>query len=302
MRLAASGALDQLPDEARQALQEAIDSLAGNTGLTLNLALAYGGRQEILHAALHAGPSGCSRANSSPTRSRGRVRQGPVLARTARSRPGDPHQRRGPAEQFPALADGLFRNPHHARCCGPISASGICCWPWPTSRTGSAVSAPCPTTGPGRRGPDRGLPAGPRPLEATAEGPAVTEETRQTPSDPARLRALAPLPEGRHPAPPGGHPGGRSLPLPDHPARRPVFPGAGRPDHPAGPARVLRPDAGQGLPALRAAGLFLRPGHQLVRLAPGRRRAADPDRQPAADHGPRALPHRTCPGPWATSP
>ena len=53
VRLTASGALDLLPDKARQALQKSIDSLAGNEGLTLNLALAYGGRQEILRAALH---------------------------------------------------------------------------------------------------------------------------------------------------------------------------------------------------------------------------------------------------------
>ncbi|MEN8005594.1 MAG: polyprenyl diphosphate synthase [Candidatus Krumholzibacteriota bacterium] len=52
VRLTASGALDLLPEKARDALKEAIDSLAGNTGLTLNLALAYGGRQEILRAAL----------------------------------------------------------------------------------------------------------------------------------------------------------------------------------------------------------------------------------------------------------
>ena len=52
VRLAASGALDQLPDKARRALQETIDALTGNTGLTLNLALAYGGRQEILWAAM----------------------------------------------------------------------------------------------------------------------------------------------------------------------------------------------------------------------------------------------------------
>ncbi len=52
VKLAACGALDQLPDKANQKLNEAIDALAGNTGLTLNLALAYGGRQEILQAAL----------------------------------------------------------------------------------------------------------------------------------------------------------------------------------------------------------------------------------------------------------
>lgn len=50
VRLVASGDLGQLPEPARLGLQKVIDSLAGNTGLTLNLALAYGGRQEILHA------------------------------------------------------------------------------------------------------------------------------------------------------------------------------------------------------------------------------------------------------------
>jgi len=52
VQLTASGALDQLPDRARRGLQDAIDSLAGNDGLVLNLALAYGGRQEIVHAAV----------------------------------------------------------------------------------------------------------------------------------------------------------------------------------------------------------------------------------------------------------
>jgi undecaprenyl diphosphate synthase len=52
VRLAACGALDQLPEKTSRALQDAIDALAGNTGLILNLALAYGGRQEILQAAL----------------------------------------------------------------------------------------------------------------------------------------------------------------------------------------------------------------------------------------------------------
>lgn len=52
VRLAACGDLSQLPGKARDALQGAIESLAGNTGLILNLALAYGGRQEIVQAAL----------------------------------------------------------------------------------------------------------------------------------------------------------------------------------------------------------------------------------------------------------
>jgi len=40
-----------LPEEVRCELEEAIASTAGNTGLTLTLALSYGARQEILQAA-----------------------------------------------------------------------------------------------------------------------------------------------------------------------------------------------------------------------------------------------------------
>ncbi len=51
VRLVASGDLDQLPAPAREGLLMVIDHLKDNTGLCLNLALAYGGRQEILRAA-----------------------------------------------------------------------------------------------------------------------------------------------------------------------------------------------------------------------------------------------------------
>jgi len=50
VRLVASGELDAIPARAREALLESIDALSGNTGLTVNLALAYGGRTEILRA------------------------------------------------------------------------------------------------------------------------------------------------------------------------------------------------------------------------------------------------------------
>jgi undecaprenyl diphosphate synthase len=54
VRLVASGDLSQLPAAAREGLLAVIDHLKDNTGLCLNLALAYGGRQEILHAARRA--------------------------------------------------------------------------------------------------------------------------------------------------------------------------------------------------------------------------------------------------------
>lgn len=51
VRLTATGDLESIPERARRALQDACDTLAGNDRLTLNLALAYGGRAEIVRAA-----------------------------------------------------------------------------------------------------------------------------------------------------------------------------------------------------------------------------------------------------------
>ena len=50
VRLLVCGEREMLPPGAREALQRAEIQLAGGDGLTLNLALAYGGRQEILRA------------------------------------------------------------------------------------------------------------------------------------------------------------------------------------------------------------------------------------------------------------
>jgi undecaprenyl diphosphate synthase len=50
VRLRAIGRLQALPDGARKRLAEAIEATAQNKGLTLVLALNYGGRQEIVDA------------------------------------------------------------------------------------------------------------------------------------------------------------------------------------------------------------------------------------------------------------
>ncbi len=50
IRLKAIGDLSQLPEAGRAELQEAMDATAGNTRMTLVLALSYSGRWEILHA------------------------------------------------------------------------------------------------------------------------------------------------------------------------------------------------------------------------------------------------------------
>ncbi len=53
VRLTASGRIDDLPASARNKLAHTIEVTSRNTGLVLNLALSYGGRQEIADAAKH---------------------------------------------------------------------------------------------------------------------------------------------------------------------------------------------------------------------------------------------------------
>ncbi|MGE0825126.1 MAG: isoprenyl transferase [Candidatus Binatia bacterium] len=51
IRLRAIGDLDRLPLPVRQSLDHVMHATAHNTGLTVILALSYGGREEIVHAA-----------------------------------------------------------------------------------------------------------------------------------------------------------------------------------------------------------------------------------------------------------
>ncbi|MEO7423667.1 MAG: isoprenyl transferase [Fibrobacteria bacterium] len=51
VRLCALGNLNKLPDLTRKELEWGIERTKGNTGLQLNLAVSYGGREEILDAA-----------------------------------------------------------------------------------------------------------------------------------------------------------------------------------------------------------------------------------------------------------
>ena len=52
IRLTAMGCVDVLPGSTRRKLEETRSRLASNTGMILNLALSYGGRREIVDAAL----------------------------------------------------------------------------------------------------------------------------------------------------------------------------------------------------------------------------------------------------------
>ncbi|HKK71167.1 MAG TPA: isoprenyl transferase [Candidatus Krumholzibacteria bacterium] len=51
VRLIASGDLPRIPDSTRRALEKAQEDLSSNSGMILNLALSYGGRDEIVRAA-----------------------------------------------------------------------------------------------------------------------------------------------------------------------------------------------------------------------------------------------------------
>lgn len=49
IRLTAIGCLDNLPRKARKELDQVIDKTSNNDGMTLNLALSYGAREELLN-------------------------------------------------------------------------------------------------------------------------------------------------------------------------------------------------------------------------------------------------------------
>lgn len=63
VRLVVSGRLDALPDGARKKIAAVTDMLSRNTGMTLNVAINYGGRQEILDAVNAALSSGVKRVD-----------------------------------------------------------------------------------------------------------------------------------------------------------------------------------------------------------------------------------------------
>ena len=63
VRLVISGRLGALPDGARKKIAAAMERLSLNTGMTLNVAINYGGRQEILDAVNAALSSGVKRVD-----------------------------------------------------------------------------------------------------------------------------------------------------------------------------------------------------------------------------------------------
>jgi len=50
IRILVIGNLDRLPDDLKVSIKKAVESTSSNSGMTLIIALSYGGREEILHA------------------------------------------------------------------------------------------------------------------------------------------------------------------------------------------------------------------------------------------------------------
>ena len=107
------GALDVLPTSTAEALKKAEAATADRTGgMTVNMAVGYGGRREIADAVRsllheHASTGGTHRGAGRRPRRRAH-RQAPLHQGPARSGPGHPYQRRAAAVRVPAVAVGAL--------------------------------------------------------------------------------------------------------------------------------------------------------------------------------------------------
>ncbi len=109
IRFQVIGRPEHLPRDVQDELTAAVDRTARNAGMQFNIALNYGGRAEIVDAARRAiGVRPATRKTWT------RLAFEPALhGRPARSRSADPHERRDPRQQLPALADRLRRDLRH---------------------------------------------------------------------------------------------------------------------------------------------------------------------------------------------
>ena len=109
VRLRYIGRIHELPPAVQERMAWAQEQTAKNTGMIMTLALNYGGRAELIDAFQRIVQAAAS--NGGLAGLKDRRRDGfapPVRLRPARSRPGDPHQRRDAALQLSAVAAGLL--------------------------------------------------------------------------------------------------------------------------------------------------------------------------------------------------
>ena len=125
VRLEVIGQIYRLPENVQEHLKKSIATLSKNNGLTLIMALSYGGRTEIVDAVRSIAEK-VKRGQLDPG---GHQRAGHLAASldAQHARPGcaDPHQRRNAREQFSALADFLRRTGRDADALAGFSQAAI---------------------------------------------------------------------------------------------------------------------------------------------------------------------------------
>jgi undecaprenyl diphosphate synthase len=138
------GRRDGLPQSLLDTIDASVQKTAGNTGLTLQLAVNYGGRQEIVTATMAAGDR-----PEAGRGERGGLRRSSLPARGARPGPAGPHRRRHAHLQLPAVGGCVRRDLGNANAVARLPKGG-------------AVSRHCRLPGPpaevregGRRGVSR---------------------------------------------------------------------------------------------------------------------------------------------------
>ena len=107
VRVRTIGDLSPLPAETREAFDAAWEKTRDNEGMTLVVAVNYGGRQEILRATAACMREAALMAEETGGAYRGDARARAVHLRYARSRSGYSHLGRDARVEFPAVADRL---------------------------------------------------------------------------------------------------------------------------------------------------------------------------------------------------
>ena len=124
VRLDAIGQIYRLPEFVQEQLQKTKAALARNSGLTLILALSYGGRTEIVEAARSIAQK-VKDGNWSRRRSTNKCSRSIFTPPLSRPRSADSHQRRDAHQQFSVVADFLRGTGGHAHALAGFSQAAI---------------------------------------------------------------------------------------------------------------------------------------------------------------------------------
>lgn len=168
------GDLDLLPDEVAERMRQAVKSAPSDAGFHVNVAVGYGGRQEITDAVRtllnKELANGASAEQLVQAVTVDAISENLLYLGAARPRPGDPDLGGAAVVRVPALAERLFGDVVHRRLLARVPAGGLPARAARLRRAKPAVwavvsvcpsdrrSPPSTTVRPAR---DRGIPAVP---------------------------------------------------------------------------------------------------------------------------------------------